>query len=64
MEDYQVQVLADTQEKINKMTDEINLRFNSLNNELVGSFDSFAEAQSSFKYDSEKALNEMLRVRN
>ena len=42
----------------------MNLRFNSLNTELVGSFDSFAEAQSNFKQQTEKALNEMLRVRN
>ena len=43
MEEYQVQVLADTQEKINKMVDEMNIRFNSLNTELVGSFGSFAD---------------------
>ena len=46
------------------MTDEINLRFNSLNTELVGSFDSFAGVQSDYKRETEKALNEMLRVRN
>ena len=46
------------------MTDEINLRFNSLNTELVGSFDSFAGAQSHFKYDTEKTMNEMLRIKN
>ena len=43
MEEYQVQALADTKEKINKMMDEINIRFNSLNTELVGSFGSFAD---------------------
>ena len=46
------------------MTDEINLRFNALNTELVGSFDSFAGVQSSFKQDSANAFNEMAKVRN
>ena len=59
-----MQVLAETKEKINKMMDEMNIRFNSLNTELVGSFGSFADMQSSFKQDSDKALNEMLRIRN
>ena len=42
----------------------MNLRFNSLNTELVGSFDSFAGAQSKYKQEADKTLTEMLRVRN
>lgn len=46
------------------MTNEINLRFNALNTELVGSFDSFAGVQSSFKKDSLAGQEEMAKIRN
>ena len=64
MQEYQEQVINETKAQINQMTNEINLRFNALNTELVGSFDSFAGVQSSFKKDTIAGQEEMAKIRN